>query len=131
MSAIYIAPPTPPITTTTQEIGYLYAAGFIQGNGANSFVNGATVVRNGVGQYTVTFDTPHPNGANYAVNLTSHEDGAARDSPYIHVVDGTQTAAGFDVYIATGDNGGTADVLNDTPWSFHVHHLVTVVTGVV
>ena len=80
------------------------------------FADGMTIARTNSGRYTVTLNTLHPNGTDYAVFLTGVE-GANRDNPKVVEVDGTRTASGFDLMVTTDDNGGAADVYVDDEFS--------------
>lgn len=95
-----------------------------------TYARDATMTRTGVGLWQVRFAAPHPDGANYAPWLTSEEQGTLRDTPDVTIVQGTQNANGFDVQINTGDNGATADILVDAPWSWGVAAPTSVVTNV-
>lgn len=120
-----------PLTVTTQTIGYTFAAGLTQGNNGNNLFNiNSSVTNTANGRYTVTFDTPHPNGANYSIVLGVEEDTGNRDGRIIQVVDNSQTANGFQVMILTGDNGTTADGFVEENWSFQVAATLSVVTNV-
>lgn len=120
-----------PLNVQTQTIGYVFAAGLTQGNNGNNLFNiNSSVTNTANGQYTVTFNTAHPNGANYSIVLGVEEDDTNRDARIIQVIDGSQTANGFSVMILTGDNGGTADPLVEENWSFQVAAEITVVTNV-
>ncbi|MDO6598404.1 hypothetical protein Q4512_15910, partial [Oceanihabitans sp. 2_MG-2023] len=123
--------PEPTLTVTKETIGYVFAAAHTQANGTNSFNINSTVTRTAVGRYTVAFTTAHPNGASYDVTFGAQEDITNRDTRLVSVVTGTQTANGFQVMVATGDNGGTADVLVDEVWYFNTSATREVVTDVV
>ena len=120
----------PPVVPAFQTIGYNYAAGYIQGDGTNSYVMGCTVARTGVGQYTVNFNVAHPGGTNYSVTAMVHEATGLRDDVIIHVVDGSQVGASFDLMIHEGDNGGAAGPFVDAPFSFQVNHDINVVINI-
>lgn len=92
------------------------------------FARNSTMTLTATGRWDVVFNTPHSDGDEYHVSITSSEPINTRDSPYIHVVEGTKSANGFSVYIATGDNGAGADVLANHPWSFGVRDEITVLT---
>lgn len=89
----------------------------------------ATITRNARGRWTVAFSSPHPDGVDYHPSLTPEEQLSNRDSVDIQVIEGTQTANGFQIMMTTGDNGGAGDTFVDAPWSFSVTAPVTVVTG--
>jgi len=93
------------------------AFGKVAGDGTPLNVDGASIVRNGVGDYTVTLDTP-ATSANYTVLLTVEEPAATLDDTKISI--DNQTTATFDVDIHEGDNGGAADVRVDRVWHFTV-----------
>ncbi|MDB4461520.1 hypothetical protein N9043_01070 [bacterium] len=71
------------------------------------------------GRYRVVFDDAHPDGLNYEVLFGNTVDGN-RDGRDIQVIDGTQTATGFDVWTTVGDNGTAADGVANTDWSYSV-----------
>ncbi len=121
---------TPELTITKKEIGYVFASAYTLKNGTNAYNINCSVARLGLGRYRVTFATPHPNGANYDVVLSTDENGTNRDGNLPHVVEGTRTATSFDIYIGTGDNGTTADVLIDENWSFQVSDTMEVITDI-
>lgn len=96
----------------------------------SSAVRESTLTRTAPGQWSVVLTTPHPDGVNYHPSLTVEEQSANRDSVDIQVVQGTQTANGFDIMLTTGDNGGSEDTYVDAPWSFAVTAPTTVITGI-
>ena len=117
---------TPVFTTIYSEEYYA-----ISNNGTTqSDSRNATITRTGTGRWTVLFSAPHPDGANYHPSVTSYEDVTNRDARDIQVVEGSQTANGFDIQITTGDNGTGADTPVDTPWSFGVDAPVQVLQSV-
>ncbi|PKG50663.1 collagen-like protein, partial [Olleya sp. 1-3] len=122
---------SPTITLVKETIGIVFAAAHTQANGTNSFNINSSVTRTATGRYTVAFTTPHPNGANYDIALGVQEDDVNRDSRLASVVTGTQTANGFQVMIATGDNGTTADILVDEVWYFNTSATKEVITDVI
>ncbi|MFV0564249.1 MAG: hypothetical protein ACK5NB_00290 [Flavobacteriaceae bacterium] len=117
-------------TITKETIGYVFSSAYIAGSGTNLFTNNATVTRNSTGRYTVTFTNAHPNGVNYDVVFGTHESFSSRDTKDATVIEGSQTANGFEVYVSTGDNGATADVLRDANWSFQVSGTKEVITNI-
>ncbi|SFJ58442.1 hypothetical protein, partial [Olleya namhaensis] len=121
---------SPTITLVKETIGIVFAAAHTQANGTNSFNINCSVTRTGVGRYTVAFATAHPNGVNYDIAFGVQEDAVNRDSRLASVVTGTQTANGFQVMVATGDNGVTADVLVDEVWYFNTSATKEVITDV-
>ncbi|RKM82876.1 hypothetical protein D7030_12015 [Flavobacteriaceae bacterium AU392] len=115
---------SPTFTITRETIGYIFAAGLTQGDGTNLFNINSTVVRNSQGRYTVTFPTPHPNGANYVVTLGPEGD---RDliTSNPHVNDNNKTANGFEISIVQGN------ALVDVNWSFNVTATRSVIVDIV
>lgn len=97
---------------------------------SSTFTQNVSMVRTANGRWTVTFNTPHPDGANYTPHVVAEEQSNLRDTPDITIVQGSQTANGFSVQITTGDNSGTADVYVNTPWSFGVTSPIQVITEV-
>lgn len=89
-----------------------------------------TLTRTAVGRWNATFVGAHPDGAEYHVTATAEEQSGVRDTPDITVVQGSKTAAGFQLQITTGDNGGAADAYVDTPFTVAVNAPQTVVTAV-
>ncbi len=116
------------LTLTTEDIIVGHASGFQDGTTTLQARN-TTITRTAQGQYTVTFATPHPDGANYEVLFGVDED-ASRDVSKVSVVKGTRTANGFDLIVTDDDNGAAADLLVDEPWSFEVLREITVLTNV-
>jgi hypothetical protein len=116
------------LTVETKDIIAVWASGKQSTDTTLQARGGASITRNGVGQYSVSFPT-HPDGAAYEILFGVDED-ANRDIPKVSVVDGTQTPAGFDVVVTVDDNGTVADVFNDEPWSFAVLYECPVVTSV-
>lgn len=85
----------------------------------------SSISRQGLGRYTVTFNSQHPDGLNYEIVFGQAESGTLRDVPKVSMVTGTKTANGFQVQITYDDNGGTADVYVDDEWSFFVPYEIT------
>lgn len=103
------------------------AFGKINGStGAGLSLDGASVVRNGTGNYTVTLDTPATT-ANYVIQLTVEETAANLDDINISV--DSQTTSGFNVDIREGDNSTTADTPIDKNWHFIVFDADAVAGG--
>ncbi len=75
--------------------------------------------RTGTGLWTVQFATPHPDGTEYAIGF-SVEEGTERDSVLLQIVEGSKTEDGFELFIATGDNGGNADTLRNNPFTISI-----------
>ena len=92
------------------------AFGKVAGNGTAFNIDGASVVRNSTGQYTVTFDTPATD-ADYTVLLSLADTAAYND---INIVLSAQSNTAFNVSIVTGDNGTGNDVAADRVWHFTV-----------
>lgn len=90
-----------------------------------------TITRTAQGRWTVVLSTPHPEGINYHPSITVEEQLANRDSVDVHVIQGTQTATGFDIMLSTGDNGGAADTLVDTPFTISIDSPVTVLENII
>ena len=88
------------------------AIGKIESNGANTKVVNCSVNRTNVGRYTFTFTNPRPT-ANYVINITITENAVILDDIIVQVVNGTQTANGFNYFIHEQDNGGTAGTYRD------------------
>ena len=84
----------------------------IESNGANTKVVNCSVSRTNVGRYTFTFSSPRPT-ANYVINITITENAVILDDIIVQVVQGTQTANGFNYFIHEQDNGGTAGTYRD------------------
>jgi hypothetical protein len=86
----------------------------IESNGANTKAVNCSVNRTNTGRYTFTFTSPRPT-ANYVINITIAENSVILDDVIVQVVNGTQTANGFNYFIHEQDNGGTAGVYRDRP----------------
>ena len=103
------------------------AFGKYNGNTSTTLnIDGATIVRNGTGDYRVTFDTPATT-ANYTILLTVDEPAATLDDTKITA--DTVSSIGFDVDVREGDNGATADTRIDRIWNFMVIDSEAVVGG--
>jgi len=87
--------------------------------GSNIWTRNSTVVQTAEGQFTVTFDTPHPDGVFYHISYEGIEDNL-RDNPKVTTIEGTKSANGFQVMITVDDNGAGADIYEDNGWSFSV-----------
>lgn len=125
--------PTPVTPTLNKTTRVIYSEEYFARslNGLTQLAaRNATITRTAAGQWTVALATAHPDGVNYHVSLTAEEQSANRDTPDITVVQGTQTATGFQIQITTGDNGTSADAYIDTPWSFGIDAPVTVLEDV-
>ena len=86
----------------------------ILSSGNNSKAINCSVARTAVGRFTFTFTNPRPS-VNYVINLTIAENSVTLDDVLIQVVNGTQTAAGFNYYIHEQDNGTGAGTYVDRP----------------
>ncbi len=120
----------PSLSVTKEIIGYVFSAGKTTSSGTNSFNINSSVSRTATGRFSVSFTTAHPNGSDYDIALGVEEDSTNRDGRIIQVVEGSQTANGFDIMILVGDNGGTADTYVDETWFFNVSATKEVVTDV-
>lgn len=117
-------------TTTRVILSEEYRGRSSTGTTVQHAVN-STMTRIGVGRWQVRFTGgTHPNGESYTPDLVVEEELNLRDGKDIQIIQGTQNANGFDIMITTGDNGGAADGLVDSPWSWGVEAPVTVITGV-
>ena len=99
--------------------------GVVQNGGRNMDLD-----RTGTGLWTVTITPPHPDGVDYHPSIQVEEQANNRDAVDAHVIQGTQTANGFDMMLTTGDNGTGADTLVNTPFTIGIDSPVTVVVGV-
>ena len=92
------------------------ATGSVNGDGTTNSIVGASAARLGVGTYRITFDSPLSD-ANYPVIATTGENGGTDDYmlEYRNV-----TTASFDIFISEQDNGTTAGILVDSPFSFFI-----------
>lgn len=106
-----------------------YAGGSNLTGTAAEWARNSTLTRDAQGLWSVVFDTAHPDGTDYHPSIISSEDGN-RDTNYVSLIDGSKTANGFSFYAASGDNGGGADVLQNSQVSYSVSAPVSVVTGV-
>lgn len=121
--------PTPQLEVTRETLIVGFASGYQTTNTTNIARN-ATITRNGTGVYTVTFASPHPNGANYEILFGGHED-TNRDATKVWAREGSLTPTGFVLEVTVDDNGATADTRVDEPFSFEVLYEKEVITGVV
>ena len=118
--------PTTAVDSTQLIVGF--ASGF-QDVSTTIQSRNCTITRTSLGLYTITFDSPHPDGTAYEVLFGPEEDGE-RDIPKPAVVKGSRLATGFRMTLTIDDNGSAADELNDEPFSFEVLQSVWVITGV-
>ena len=86
----------------------------ILSSGANSKAINCSVNRTNTGRYTFTFNSPRPT-ADYVINITIAENSVILDDVIVQVVNGTQTASGFNYFIHEQDNGTGAGVYRDRP----------------
>ncbi len=104
-------------TGPTGPLGNVSLWGSIDGAGViQSSSGGFTVVRNGVGDYTVTFDTVQGDALYPVVASTECEPG---NDDYL-IVYCNRTTADFDINISEQDDGGASGVPVDNPFSFTV-----------
>lgn len=108
----YNAPPDP------VDPVFYKAAGSVLVDGTNEGVAGATVTKNGTGDFSVAFSSP-ANTATYPVVL-GVEGNANRDDIFLDYIN--RTVNGFDIRMVEQDNGGTAGVFSDNfaGFSFYV-----------
>lgn len=126
---LWQTPSSGSVVTEVLEVGFASASA--QGNtGVSTYTFGCTVTNTALGRWTVSFNSPHPAGADYPIAFGQRESGVARDVPKVSVVDGTQTANGFNVQVTTDDNGGAADSYSNDSWYFIVMAQKTIVTSV-
>ena len=130
---IVAARPTPhPIPTlVTETISVIHAEGRTKNALVQFYGVNAKMKRQAVGQWAVSFGSPHPLSDKYAIIASSEEQGKLRDLPSVTIVQGSISSGGFKVQITTGDNSSTADTYVDTPWSFAVTGSKKVVVDVV
>ena len=86
----------------------------IESNGANTKAINCSVNRTNTGRYTFTFTSPRPT-ANYIINITISENAVILDDVIVQVVNGTQTANGFNYFIHEQDNAGNPGTYRDRP----------------
>jgi len=116
------SPVTPTITVdrVTKTVGFAAAQVIQTGSTTNNptitvpySTNITSVVASGnandTRRFTVTFATPHPNGANYAVKLSKASDEPNGDERKIQWKEGTKTPTSVVVELSIDDNGGTED----------------------
>jgi len=112
--------------TNTQTGIHTVAIGKINADGTNAKIRGASVVKNSVGNYTVSFLSARQS-ANYIIQLSTLNcnncSGAADDS--INIYYENQTINGFDVIIGSndtgqGNNASNKKVLTDREFMFIV-----------
>lgn len=118
---------TPELETTTRTI---YSEEYFAASNGSTMIGSrnVTMTRTGVGRWDVTITPAHPHGVNYHVSFEAEEQSANRDAPDITIVQGSKTASSFSIQITTGDNGGTADVYIDTPFTLAIDAPVDVIT---
>ena len=114
------------IVRTTSTIYSEFYYGRSSNGTTQSSSRNATINRTNSGRWDVVLASPHPDGVQYHISLTTEEQAGLRDTPDITIVQDSQTANGFSIQITTGDNGGTADSYVDAPWSFAVTAPVSV-----
>ena len=106
-----------------------YAGGSANGT-TQAWIRNLILTRTAVGRWNATFSGAHPDGNEYHPTITAEEQSGNRDTPDITVVQGSKTAAGFQLQITTGDNGAGADIYVDTPFTVGVDAPQNVVTAV-
>lgn len=121
---------TPTLNVTRETIYAEYYSGE-SSTGTNVLgTRNSTMTRTNVGRWQVRFNTPHPEGSFYTPEFSWQESGTLRDNPKIGIVQGTKNANGFDVMITYDDNGGTADIYTDHPWTYGVESPLEVITDI-
>jgi len=105
-----------PIRTIYEET---YAGGTDDGFG-QAWGRNLRMRRVAIGVWDVGFAFPHPDGTNYAVSVLTEEQSNLRDSVLPWVTQGSKSAFGFQISLATGDNGLAADLYVDTPFTVSV-----------
>ena len=113
--------------TFQREMEILVFASGKQLNTVTQTARNSTITKLATGRYQVTFLSPHPDGTNYEV-LFGADEGSNRDSPHVTMISGTQTANGFQVQVALGDNGGSADTYSSDAFSFQVNYTKKILT---
>ncbi len=93
----------------------IVALGKIAGNGTNLKTQGASAVRNGVGNYTVTLGTAR-SSSNYIIQLTVNDPSVFQSS--IQVTNQTTTTFTVQIYVRL--NGNTTLFIDDADWYFTV-----------
>ena len=104
----------PPSSTPAD---FYHATGNISATGTPNFITGATVVRTSVGNYTVSFTSPHPNGDDYPVVFSMEQNPGKDDYVPTYL---NADANGFDVQIGEQDNGASGGVFRDAGFSFYI-----------
>lgn len=107
----FTAPPVDP-----QDPVYYKACASVEANGTIEQGAGCSVVRVGVGQYDVTFNTPH-SSATYPVLATMQALPQNDDYQWGYL---NRTVNGFRLEIREQDNGGNPGVLRDSGFSIYV-----------
>lgn len=99
-----IVKPTNTVKTVRRDLsGVVSSAGVAIGASALSYNLVAPA------QIKVTLPSPHPDGANYAVQLTAVEGGAPPKGAIVRELAGSKTATGFEFTVVEGDDGANAD----------------------
>ncbi len=101
--------------STGSSTSSVVALGKIAGNGTNLKTQGASVVRNGFGNYTVTLATARTS-ANYIIQVSVNDPNAFQSS--IQVTNQTTTTFTVQIYVRL--NGSTTLFVNDADWYFTV-----------
>ena len=86
----------------------------ILSGGANTKAINCSVNRTNVGRYTFTFTNPRPT-ADYVINITIAENSVILDDVLVQVVNGTQTATGFNYVVHEQDNSTNPGTYVDRP----------------
>lgn len=103
-----------------------YFARSINGSTQSSSRN-MTITKAANNIWTAVLSSAHPDGVNYHPSITPEEQFANRDGVIAQVVQGTQTANGFDFMLLTGDNGLNPDDINVVaPFTIGIDSPVTV-----
>jgi hypothetical protein len=104
-------------TGINDPLDVYHATGNIKADGTNNYIQGATVTKNSVGAYTITFNSQHSAGVLYPVLLSmSQNDGLDDYVPAYTIL----SDKSFRVQITEQDNGTGAGVLEDAAFSFYI-----------
>ncbi|WP_299113292.1 collagen-like protein [uncultured Winogradskyella sp.] len=110
-------PTGPAGPTISGPLDVYHAAGNINQTGSINYIQGANIIRNSVGSYTVTLTNPHPNTNTYPILITLERNAGTDDYGAMYTIISNTI---FNIEIREQDDGGGGGVLRDSSFSFYV-----------
>ncbi|RZN82783.1 MAG: hypothetical protein EVB11_07190 [Winogradskyella sp.] len=106
-----------PGPTISGPLDVYHAAGNINQTGSINYIQGANIIRNSVGSYTVTLTNPHPNTTTYPILITLERNAGTDDYGATYTIISNTI---FNIEIREQDDGAGGGVLRDSSFSFYV-----------